>query len=151
MTTHTPNKVNVSEIRAGCEVTSPDAVAWRRLHSERSVILPMVTLLANMTSVCSLPANRVIDGISLHSFSTASPPLSRVPAHTVPLPSDFDNAIFGPFKMFWRPAYQKEIDSLFRYDVWRLERVPPGALVLPCKLVFKVKPADGNDPPDIAR
>ena len=36
----------------------------------------------------------------------------------------------------------------FRYGVWELQCLPKGAIQLPCKVVFKVKP-DGRDPPDI--
>ena len=59
---------------------------------------------------------------------------------------EFDDAVLGPYRAFWRPTIQREIDSLFKYGVWTLEPLPPGALVRPCKMVLKVKP-DGMDPP----
>ena len=58
--------------------------------------------------------------------------------------------MYGPYKAYWRPAYQLEIDSLFKYGVWQLEPFIPGSLVLPCKMVFRVKP-DGRDPPGISK
>ena len=62
-----------------------------------------------------------------------------VPPRDIPLPKSCDDTVCGPYRHFWRPAIQREIDSLFRYGVWRLEKLPPGALVLPCKMVLKVK------------
>ena len=97
--------------------------------------------------------NTVINGIHLHRFPTSSstsPPMPKCPPRDIPLPTGFDDAVYGPYAQFWRPAIQKEIDSLFKYGVWRLERLPPGALVLPCVMVFKIKP-DGNDPPGISK
>ena len=73
-----------------------------------------------------------------------------LPARDIPLPKDYDDAVFGRFKHFWRPAIQAEIDSLFKYGVWELQKLPPGALILPCKMVFKVKP-NGLDPPGISK
>ena len=65
----------------------------------------------------------------------------------MPLPSSFDITVFDPFSGFWRP---KQIDSLFKHGVWKLEQLPPGALILPCKVVSKVKP-EVRDPPGIEK
>ena len=148
MATHTANKANISTVRAKIESTRKATKDRRVRRHGRCTILPMITILANITSTQALPPNTVIDGISLHRFTTVSPPMPNVPPRDIPLPNDMDDAIHGPYKVYWRPAIQREIDSLFSYRVWRLEKVPPGALVLPCKMVFKVKP-DGRDPPGI--
>ena len=87
-------------------------------------------------------------GAIMYRYSTKSPPLPKVPPRAIPSPTDYDDAIHGPFKLFWRPAWQKEIDSLLRYKVWKVAKLPKGALVLPCKAVFKVKP-NGQEPPGI--
>ena len=74
--------------------------------------------------------------------------MPRVSPRDIPLPTSYDDTVYGPYAPYWRPAIQQEIDSLFRYNVWRLEPLPPGALILPCKFVFRVKP-DYGDPPGI--
>ena len=143
---HTPNKANSAHLRRPTMASK-----WRASHSGRFTVLPMITMLVNAVSTTApnpFPPNATVNGIQLHRFDTFSPPPPTIPAWDVPLPGDFDIAVFGPFSKFWRPAIQKEIDSLFKHDVWRLEPLPPGALVLPCKFVFKVKP-DGRDPPGI--
>ena len=142
----TSNKANAARLRRGTM-----ASRWRRTHTGKFTILPMITMLVNAVSSTKpnpFMPNATVDGIDLHRFDTHSPPLPTIPPWDVPLPSDFDDAVFGPFSMYWRPAIQNEIDSLFDHKVWKLERIPPGALVLPCKLVFKVKP-DGREPPGI--
>ena len=108
----------------------------------------MMTILVNAVLATTPPPNAVIDGIHLHRYSSATPPLPKVPPRDVPPPTSYDDAVNGPYGSFWRPAVQGEIDSLFKHGVWRLEPLPPGALVLPCKFVFRVKP-DGKDPPGI--
>ena len=142
--THTRNKANPSTLHR--------LIRERRArHTGKSKILLMVTMLANVSTKYSMPGpppNTVINGIPIHCYDSRSPPLPKVPARVIPMPNDYDDAVYGPYAKYWRPAVQKEIDSLFRYGVWKLEPLPPGALVLPCKFVFKVKP-DGNDPPGI--
>ena len=111
----------------------------------------MTTLLVNtVLTATSLPPAVVVDGIRMRRFTTKFPPLPRVPARDIPLPSSYDDAVHGPFRSFWRPAIQREIDSLLSYKVWRLERLPRNTLVLPCKFVFKVKP-NGEEPPGISK
>ena len=83
-------------------------------------------------------------------YSTKFPPLPSIPAREVPTPLNYDDAINGPWQHFWRPALQSEIDSLMLQEVWTVERIPPGALVLPCKMVCKVKP-NGHEPPGIEK
>ena len=145
--THTPNKANTATFTPHRAQTE-----WRRAHVGQSRIILMTTMLVNaVTNTMARPApNAVINGIHIHRYPTVSPPLPTVPARDVPPPDDYDDAVDGPYRMHWRPAIQREIDSLFHYGVWRLERLPPGALVLPCKMVFKVKP-DGKDPPGISK
>ena len=147
LATHTPNKANFVRVKPTRQQTSR-----KRRRSGASRILIMMSMLFNLVTGATIrpPPNAVIDGIRLHRYSTESPPLPDVPPRDVPPPSDFDDAVYGPFRMFWRPVIQREIDSLFKYGVWRLEKLPPGALVLPCKMVFKVKP-DGRDPPRILK
>ena len=142
----TPNKANPACIRRQSKASK-----WRASHSGKFTILPMITMLVNAVATTTpnpFPPNATINGIHLHRFDTHTPQPPTIPAWDVPLPGDFDIAVFGPFSRFWRPAIQKEIDSLFKHDVWKLEPLPPGALVLPCKFVFRVKP-DGRDPPGI--
>ena len=143
---HTPNKANSARLQRPTMDNK-----WRASHSDKFTILPMITMLVNAVSTTTphpFPPNATVNGIQLHRFNTHTPQLPTIPAWDVPLPDNFDIAVFGPFAKFWRPAIQKEIDSLFKHDVWRLEPLPPKALVLPCKFVFKVKP-DGCDPPGI--
>ena len=102
------------------------------------------------TSKVRLHPNTTIQGIKVHRFNAISPPLPEGPARQVPSPTSFDDAVFGAYGDHWRPAYQKEIDSLFRYGVWELQLLPRGAMELPCKLVFKVKP-NGCNPPGISK
>ena len=144
--THTPNKANASTFGRRRREKH-----WRSRHAGHSKILLMVTMLVNATTTYSMPGpppNTVINGIPVHRYSSASPPVPNTPARNIPSPKSYDDAVYGQYASYWRPAIQKEIDSLFRYGVWKLEPLPPGALVLPCKFVFKVKP-DGNDPPGI--
>ena len=144
--THKSNKANASRIPL-----SEKHRRWRSSHTGKFTILPMVTMLINAVTASTptiFPPNATINGIHLHRFNTRTPPLPKMPPRDVPLPTSFDDAVYGPYARYWRPAIQNEIDSLFRHDVWRLEPLPPGVLVLPCKLVFKVKP-DGRDPPGI--
>ena len=150
LTTHTANKANVAAIHLPGKPAPIAVTSRKRRSANHFTIMPMITMMTNLASVHSLPPNAVMDGIRVHRFSTTSPPMPKVPPHKIPPPSGFDDAAHGPYSAFWRPAIQNEIDSLFHYRVWRLERIPPGALVLPCKMVFKVKP-DGNDPPGISK
>ena len=146
-TTHTRNKANTAKFTP-CRAHS----AWRKSHVGNSRIILMTTMLINAATGAAArpPPNAVIDGIRIHRYTTESPPLPKTPARDVPPPDDYDDAVDGPYHLYWRPAIQREIDSLFHYKVWRLEPLPPGALVLPCKMVFKVKP-DGRDPPGISK
>ena len=57
-------------------------------------------------------------GIRVHRYETKSPPMPKGPARNVSSPTDYDNAVFGPYGPHWRPAIQAEIDSLFKCDVW---------------------------------
>ena len=142
--THTTNRANVAKARAARPLSR-----WRMRHTDRAVVLPMLTLIVNaVTTVACPPPNAVVNGIRLHRYSTVFPPIPRIPSRDVPLPTGYDDAVHGPFAPFWRPAIQREIDSLLRYNVWSIEPLPRGALVLPCKFVFKVKP-NGEDPPGI--
>ena len=95
------------------------------------------------------PPNAVVNGIPMHRYDSKSPPVPKIPARDVPSPHDYDDAVHGEYVRHWRPAVQQEIDSLFRYGVWKLEPLPPGALILPCRFVFKVKPDGNTDPPGI--
>lgn len=137
--THGKNKANQAML-----AQSSASVAWKRRYHGRAS-----TVSANI-STCSrqLRPNAEINGILLHRFSAVSPPVPRIPARVVPNPISFDDAMFGIWGPHWRPAYQKEIDSLFKYGVWELQPLPPGAMQLDCKIVCKVKP-DGRDPPGI--
>ena len=137
--THTRNKAYTSTIKP-----ADPQLLWKRQHRGDSVV---INLASKRPSYKPTP-NAIMNGIKVHRYSTTSPPLPKVPARAIPKPADYDDAVFGPFNMFWRPAIQREIDSLFHYNVWRLERLPAGALVLPCKMVLKVKP-DGRTPPGI--
>ena len=150
LTTHTANKANAAVLRTLDKPAFRPARSTKRRRTNHFTIMPMVAMMTNLVSTSSLRPNAVIDGIHVHRFSTTSPPMPNVPPRDIPTPTDFNDAAHGPHSVFWRPAIQKEIDSLFHYRVWRLERLPPGALVLPCKMVFKVKP-DGNDPPGISK
>ena len=145
-TAHTSNKANTAKLRAKIPT-----IPAKQKRTPKATTIPMLTILINAVSAISPPSlapNAVVDGIHFHRYDTTTPPLPRVPARDIPPPSSYDDAVNGPYRDFWRPAIQKEIDSLFRHGVWRLEPLPPGALVLPCKFVFRVKP-DGEDPPGI--
>ena len=145
--THTANKASPARL-----IPNRAKAKWKSAHAGKATTLLMVSMLVNaVTSVNTCPPpNAIINGIHVHRYCTDSPSLPKVPARDIPLPSNYDDAVNGKYSMFWRPAIQKEIDSLFRYGVWRLEPLPRNALVLPCKFVFKVKP-DGNDPPGISK
>ena len=150
--THTTNKANAARLCGRVRLTKAES-AWRAKHNGRFAIILMTTILTNVVSVNSarVPSpNAVINGINVHCYDTTTPPLPKGPSRDVPLPSSYNDAVYGPYHMFWRPAIQLEINSLFKYGVWRLEPLPPNALVLPCKFVFRVKP-DGNDPPGISK
>ena len=136
--THSRNKANAATIPQ-----HTPAQRWRDSHTARSIMINMVS--RHRTK--PVP-NATIDGIQLHRYSTESPPLPAIPARDFPKPTDYDDAVYGKYRAFWRPPIQREIDSLFRYRVWTLEPLQPGALVLPCKMVLKVKP-NGMDPPGI--
>ena len=127
-TTHTRNKANTAKFTP-CRAHS----TWRKSHVGNSRIILMTTMLINAVTGAATrpPPNAVIDGIRIHRYTTESPPLPKTPARDVPPPDDYDDAVDGPYHMYWRPAIQREIDSLFHYKVWRLEPLPPGALVLP--------------------
>ena len=145
---HTTSKANTARLPT---IKSMPGRKRKRKRANRSFVFPIITMLVNAVSTTALPTpppNAVINGIHLHQYSTCSPPLPRVPPRDIPSPTSYDDAVNGPYGVFWRPAIQKEINSLFRHGVWRLEPLPPGALVLPCKFVFRVKP-DGADPPGI--
>ena len=148
LTTHTSNKANTARV---CPTRKQKQ--WRKAHSGKFTILPMITMLVNSVTTATsakLVPNAVINGIHLHRFSTTTPPLPKVPPRDIPSPESYDEAVHGPFAEYWRPAVQNEIDSLFHHEVWKLEPLPPGALQLPCKFVFRVKP-DGRDPPGIEK
>ena len=143
---HTLNKANAARVKP-----PTTRKRWKPKRSGRLTVLPLITLLVNAVTTAkssTFAPNAVIDGIRLHRFTTSTPPMPNVPAHDIPSPISYDDAVHGPYAEYWRPAVQKEIDSLFHYKVWRLEPLPPDALVLPCKMVFRVKP-DGRDPPGI--
>ena len=123
---------------------SSPAEAWKRRRLGNSSIIYANTATRNQL----LQPNSIIRGIQVHCFTSVSPPVPRCPAREIPPPTSFDDAVFGPYAAHWRPAYQKEINSLFKYGVWELQRLPHGAMQLPCKLVFRVKP-DGREPPGI--
>ena len=134
------NKANHTMLRQ-----SSPAETWKRSRRGNNS-----TVYVNATTQQHqrLQPNSIIRGIHVHCFAPTSPPVPQVPARDIPPPTSFEDAIFGPYAAHWRPAYQKEINSLFKYGVWELQRLPRGAMRLPCKIVFRVKP-DGRDPPGI--
>ena len=143
-TFHTSNKANVAKL----PTKIPTTTRRRPTTTHKFTTMPMMTILVNAVLTTSPPPNDIVDGIHLHRYNSNTPPLPKIPPRDVPPPLSYEDAVNGPYGSFWRPAVQKEIDSLFRHGVWRLEPLPPGALVLPCKFVFRVKP-DGKDPPGI--
>ena len=143
---HTSNKANIAKFPSIPSRRKPP-----RPRNQKSNIMPIMTILINAVTSATYPApppNSVMDGIHVHRYSTSTPSLPSVPAREIPLPKSYLDAVNGPHQDFWRPAIQQEIDSLFRHGVWRLEPLPPNALVLPCKFVFRVKP-NGEEPPGI--
>ena len=84
-------------------------------------------------------------------YSTKSPPLPSIPARDVPKPQDYDDAIYGPCLETLLGALhcntKSTLLSTTKSGGWNA-RIPRGALVLPCKIVCKVKP-DGCEPPGI--
>ena len=144
--THTPNRANYSVI-----ASSRSSNAWRARRAAKCTIITMTTALASMITALNAtasPQHVGTKGMRIHRYPTDFPPLPNVCARDVPSPKSYDDAVYGPYRMFWRPAVQREVDSLLSFGVWQLEPLPPGALVLPCKFVFKVKP-NGEDPPGI--
>ena len=60
-------------------------------------------------------------------------------------PSTAEQALNGDHANEWRTAMDEEMASLLENETWNLEKLPPGAMAIPVKWVFKVKrDADGN-------
>ena len=60
-------------------------------------------------------------------------------------PRTVSEAMSGPQRDAWFAAMQEEIEALSLKTTWELGQAPPGAKVLPCKWVFKLKlNADGS-------
>jgi len=60
-------------------------------------------------------------------------------------PSTAEEALNGDYANEWRLAMDEEMASLLENETWTLEKLPPGAMAIPVKWVFKVKrDASGN-------
>jgi transposase InsO family protein len=63
-------------------------------------------------------------------------------------PQTYRQAMASPDAVKWKAALDKEIRSCNEQEVWRLvprDQLPPGANVLPCKEVFKIKVNEHGD------
>jgi hypothetical protein len=79
-----------------------------------------------------------------HSARHSKPPgewwkVTKASSAVVSEPATLGEALSSPDAPKWREAMDDEIDSLRDHNTWELQQPPPGAHVLPCKWVYKVK------------
>ena len=60
-------------------------------------------------------------------------------------PETVQEARSSPESGFWQEAMQNEINSMYKNEVWTLDKLPNGQTPINCKWVFKKKiGSDGN-------
>ena len=62
----------------------------------------------------------------------------------LPLPKNYEQAVTGPYRNYWIPAIAEEIQNLKNYKVWKVQKMPHGAIPIKGKLVFKWKADENN-------
>ncbi|GIL67494.1 hypothetical protein Vafri_20882 [Volvox africanus] len=60
----------------------------------------------------------------------------------VPEPATYQEATNGPNAEEWRRAMDEEITAQLTNGTWELAKPPPGARILPCRWVYKIKRAE---------
>ncbi|GLI66230.1 hypothetical protein VaNZ11_009969 [Volvox africanus] len=63
----------------------------------------------------------------------------------VPEPASYQEATDGPYAEEWRSAMDEEISAQLTNGTWELAKPPPGARILPCRWVYKVKRAEDGE------
>lgn len=61
-------------------------------------------------------------------------------------PYTLTEAVSGKDKAEWKSSMQKEYDALVTNKTWNLTRLPDGKKTIPCRWVFKIKPATRSEP-----
>ena len=69
--------------------------------------------------------------------------IASVEASDVPVPSNYKAAVTSPlYGPYWREAINKELKGLIERDTWEVileEKLPRGANVMNCHMIFSVK------------
>ena len=82
------------------------------------------------------------------SSNKSLPPAITIPPGTfvdqLPLPKSYEDAITGPYRLYWIKAIAAEMDKLRMHGVWRLQKLPKDAKPISGKMVYKWKQNDDN-------
>ena len=65
--------------------------------------------------------------------------LKHIPAREIPTPKNHAEAMRSQYQEYWNDAVATELANLKAYDVYKLEKLPPGAKPINSRFVFKVK------------
>ena len=66
--------------------------------------------------------------------------LKHIPAREIPSPKNHAEAMRSQYQEFWNDAVAAELANLKSYNVYKLEKLPPGCRPINSRFVFKVKP-----------